>query len=453
MQIRILAIAFFITSQSIYSQVNIQISVKQTHSKLAKLFLCQQVESRLVDSSKQISPGVFKFSLPANHEQGLYKFSIGKNIDFDFVVTAEPRITLETIVFAAEDSVKSMESRENEVYFQYQKIKKRLSQQAWFLSSLIDYYSDSSIFCKQLYLERYKVQRELFNASMSLAINNPTLFTSNLIRLELKPIPEIGITPDERKNFLKQRWWVDANLRDIRFTNSLALESKLWGFIELYIENGYDREQQDSAFVAGAKAVMTLNAALAIRGYFRSILIKSYLDSDYDAVTKYLYETPFDSLAPLKLTPEEKNSYEIQGKNRVGTKANDMRFATIDGATLKLSKINARFKLVFFWSMWCPHCTEMLPELYRTYLKYKGNGFEVIAISIDDEIDGWRKFVNERKQSWINTIEPDNGKSKIVSGYNVDGIPKLFLLDENMTIISRPSNVKQLEAKLKGILH
>jgi peroxiredoxin len=288
---------------------------------------------------------------------------------------------------------------------------------------------------------------------MSLAINNPTLFTSNLIRLELKPIPEIGITPDGRNSFLKQRWWVDANLRDIRFTNSLALEAKLWGFIELYIENGYDREQQDSAFVAGAKAVMTLNAAPAIRGYLRSILIKSYLDSDYDAVTKYLYETPFDSLAPLKLTPEEKNSYEIQGKNRVGTKANDMRFATIDGATLKLSKINARFKLVFFWSMWCPHCTEMLPELYRTYLKYKGNGFEVIAISIDDEIDGWRKFVNERKQNWINTIEPDNGKSKIVSEYNVDGTPKLFLLDENMTIISRPSNVKQLEAKLKGILH
>ena len=451
-KLRIFIIVFLITSQSIYSQVNIQISVKQTHSKQAKLFFCQQTESKLVDSSKQISPGVFKFNLPANHEQGLYKFAIGKNIDFDFVVTDEPQITLETIVFAAEDSLRSIDSKENEVYFQYQKLKKRLSQQAWFLNSLIDFYSDSSAFYKQLHIELFNVQTELFNVSKRLASSNPNLFTSNLIRMELKPIPEIGLKSYDRNNFLKQNWWIDVKLRDIRFANSLALESKLWGFIELFINEGYDKEQQDSSFVAAVKSVLNLSADPAIKDYFRRILFKNYLDTDYDAATKYLYETPFDGLAPLNLTPEEKNSYEIQGKNGIGSKGYDFSIKTIEGTRYKLSKIDSPYKLLVFWSMWCPHCTEMLPELYKTYLKYKDKGFEVIAVSIDDEVDGWNKFVVEKKQSWINTIEPDNGKSKIISEYNVDGTPKLFLLDKNMTIISRPSNVKQLEAKLKMIL-
>jgi thiol-disulfide isomerase/thioredoxin len=452
LKFRFLFIIVFLAIQNLYSQTNIKITLKQTISNQAKLYLIQQSSLRLIDSSTQTSPEFFYFNLPAGYEQGVYRFSIGKNISFDFIVASEPQIYLETFVFAAEDSLKSINSKENEVYFRYKKIKKRFSQQTWFINSLIDYYPDSSLFRQQLNSELLNVQTELNSSSISLALNNPNLFVSNLILLEIKPIAKISQTPNERLGFLKQNWWNDANLKDIRLANSYTLETKIMGFMELFFNDSYDKEQQDSSFIIGVKTILNLDTDSSIKGYLRKILFDNYLETEYDATTKYLYETSLDGLPKINLSAEEKNSYEIQGKNGVGTKALDFSIFQEDGSKIKLSKIKSPYKLIVFWSLWCPHCTEMIPELYKTYQKYKAKGFEVIAISIDDEVDGWKRYVSEKKQSWINTMEPDNGKSRIILEYNVDGTPKLFLLDQNLTIISRPSNVNQLEVKLKQIL-
>lgn len=452
LKLRILFVALFITSQSIYSQVEIQILVKQSLSKQAKLFLYQQSGTVLVDSSFQLSQGLFRFNLPINYKQGLYKFLVGKNISFDFIVASEPKVFIETVVFAAEDSVKSITSKENEVYFKYKNLKKRLNQQVWFLNSLLDYYADSNSFRKQLIAEEYRVQTDLNNESRSLANSNPNLYTSNLILYEIKPIVHVGLSSEERTKILKQSWWENSNLKDLRFVNSPSFESKLFDYLNLYFDNNYDKEQQDSSFIEGVNTVMDIDADPRIKGYLRSVLFEYYIDSDYAKVTKYLFETKFDDLPSIKITPEENNSIENQSKNGIGNKAKDFTLRINDGTLIKVSKIKNPYKLIVFWSMWCPHCTEMLTELYEIYLKYKSKGFEVVAICIDDELEGWKRFVNEKKQSWINGIEPDNGESKILLEYNVDGTPMLFLLDKDMTVISRPSNVKQLDVKLNKIL-
>jgi peroxiredoxin len=449
---RILVFLFSVTFQCLYSQVNIQITVEQTRSKLAKLYLCQRPEAKLIDSTISFSQGIFRFKLPANYEQGLYKLALSKNISFDFIVASEPQITLETVVFAAEDSLRSIESKENEVYFQYQKIRKRLNQQIWFINSLIDYYPDTSCFRKNLYAELYRTQFRLYNESNDIANRNPQLYASSLILLELMPIPKVGTTLNDRKTFQKKNWWNNSNLSDSRLLNSQILQSKLWGFVDLYFDNSYDKEQQDSAFVSAAEILMNLHINQSFKEFIRNALFRNYLDTDYDAVTKYLFETSFSGLSPLVLTPDELNILKIQQSNGIGTKAKDFSIPKVDGSKIKLSKINSSYKLVVFWSMWCPHCTEMLPELYETYLKFKGEGFEVIAICIDDEVDVWSKFVTEKYLGWINTIETDNGSNRVISEYTVDGTPKLYLLDKNLTIISRPSNVKQVEAKLIELL-
>ena len=75
-----------------------------------------------------------------------------------------------------------------------------------------------------------------------------------------------------------------------------------------------------------------------------------------------------------------------------------------------------------------------------------------MAICIDEEVDGWKKYISENKFNWINTIETDNGKNKVLASYTVDGTPKFILIGKDMTILSCPINVKQLEAKLKELI-
>jgi len=414
-QFFILIIALFTYSHCLYSQVDIQIRVKQTHSKQAKLFLYQKSDIIPVDSSSQTAPGLFNFHLPKGYVQGLYKLALGKNISFDFIVASEPQVLLETVVYAAEDSLKSIVSKENELFIRYQKVRKKYKQQLWYLNSLIDYYPDSSSFHQALSSELFNVETNRYWALKNLANENSNTYTSNLIRLELKPIPTNYLSKTERNKSTIYSWWSEANLNDARLVNASSLEQKLWEFIELFFDNGLNKERQDSSFIAAAKLVMNLNADTTIKSYFRSILFKNYLQTDYDATTRYLLSTSFEGLKSMVLTPEEQNAYSIQCKNGIGSKAFDFRITSSDGKNVKLSKVNTPYKLIVFWSMWCPHCTEMLPELLEIYKKFRDRGFEVIAICIDEEVDGWRNAVVERKLSWINAIEPDNGKNKIIT--------------------------------------
>ncbi len=441
-----------ILTQSAKSQVDIQVLVKQSHLKQAKLLLYQPDGTIQVDSALQSGQGLFKFTLQPNYKLGVYKFALGKNISFDFVVSNEPKISLETVVFAAEDSVKSIISKENELYFHYQKIKKRTNQQFWFLNSLIDYYPDTSSFRKHLLNEIYRLKIQLNGQVQLIAKSNPDLFVSSLIRIESEPIPSPELSAHERRSIMIMGWWKDINLEDKRFLNSPSLESKLWKYFELYFDETVTKELQDSLLIQAAKTIMNLKTDPTIKGSFRDFLFNSFIETEYNGVTKFLYETSFDGLPQMILTPETKNSLDLQSKNDVGTKAKDFTLNILDGAKLRLSKVVAQYKVVVFWSFWCPHCIEMMPELYKTYIQFKSKGIEFIAICIDDELEGWKRHLNEKKYSWINAIEPDNGESRIIKEYAVDGTPKLFLLDKDMIIISKPTNVKQLEAKLKEIL-
>ena len=80
----------------------------------------------------------------------------------------------------------------------------------------------------------------------------------------------------------------------------------------------------------------------------------------------------------------------------------------------------------------------------------------VIEIAKDDYIaeveKELKKYIEDNKLNWLNMLEPDNGKSTILSKYYVEETPMLFLLDKDLKIISRPANVKQLDVKLKKLL-
>lgn len=449
---KLLLFILLLFTQSIFSQVEINVLVKQTFSKSARLYLYTQSGTEIVDSTFRQSQGLFKFKLSADFKQGVYKFVLNKNISFDLIVANEPKIQIETVVFAAEDSIKSVISDENELFFRFQKIKKKYNQKCWFLNSLSDLYPDSSAFKKQIQFELAKEHRSYNTLIKNLADSNSKLLTASLIRLEIRPQSELTEQNIDRILRFRKEWWSEVRLTDSRLAYTPLLKYKLVGYIDLFIDESLTKEKQDSLFVEAIREIMNQEASIVIKTYFREILFQSYINSDYNAVIKYLYETNFVGLPKLKLSCEDLNSYKILQKNDVGTKVFDFNIKIIDGTNQKLSKIQSPFKLIVFWSMWCSHCTELIPELLKTYQNYRSKGFEVIAICIDEEIDGWKKFVNDKNLYWVNAIEPDNGESKVMKEYNVDGTPKILLIDKNMKVISRPSNVKQTEAKLKELI-
>ncbi len=84
----------------------------------------------------------------------------------------------------------------------------------------------------------------------------------------------------------------------------------------------------------------------------------------------------------------------------------------------------------------------MLPNLYQWYIN-RDIDIEVIAISVDSDIEAWKKFIEERGYSWINCNEPGKWDGKVTIEYNIYATPTMFLVDKDNKIISKPIDFNQ----------
>lgn len=56
-----------------------------------------------------------------------------------------------------------------------------------------------------------------------------------------------------------------------------------------------------------------------------------------------------------------------------------------DGGTLPASDLKGKVVLVNFWATWCGYCRQELPELAEFYRRYRERGFEIVALSIEQD--------------------------------------------------------------------
>lgn len=66
----------------------------------------------------------------------------------------------------------------------------------------------------------------------------------------------------------------------------------------------------------------------------------------------------------------------------------DAGFLGPDGSEMAFSAFEGRAVLVNYWATWCGPCERELPSLGALQTARGGPGFEVVALSVDDETDG-----------------------------------------------------------------
>ena len=71
------------------------------------------------------------------------------------------------------------------------------------------------------------------------------------------------------------------------------------------------------------------------------------------------------------------------GGSSSGRMASDFALRDLTGRTVRLSDYRGKVVLMNFWATWCGPCAHELPHLERIYQKYGGQGFVVLAISMD----------------------------------------------------------------------
>ncbi|MGD9636018.1 MAG: redoxin family protein, partial [Pirellulales bacterium] len=73
---------------------------------------------------------------------------------------------------------------------------------------------------------------------------------------------------------------------------------------------------------------------------------------------------------------------------------------TIDGKPLDLSRYQGKVVLIDFWATWCGPCREEMPNVFANYQQHYKDGFEVIAVSVDQDLEALAEFVAKAKPPW-----------------------------------------------------
>ena len=117
--------------------------------------------------------------------------------------------------------------------------------------------------------------------------------------------------------------------------------------------------------------------------------------------------------------------------------------------TFKLAEINSEKTLLIFYASWCPHCQTLLPEIKTFYNNQTDKKLEVIAISLDDKKEDWKKFIIDNNLDWINVSDGLGWNGKASSDYSIYATPTMFLLDKEKKIIAKPINMVNLISALE----
>ena len=128
-----------------------------------------------------------------------------------------------------------------------------------------------------------------------------------------------------------------------------------------------------------------------------------------------------------------------------------LQFTAMDGRQVNLSELRGKVVLVDFWATDCVPCMSQLPELKFLYQQYRDQGFEIVAVSSDNEQKRVARVVQEKAIPWPVYVSEKGRSNEFTVAFGVSAIPNYWLIDRKGIAreIMADSN---LEKKIKFLL-
>jgi len=132
----------------------------------------------------------------------------------------------------------------------------------------------------------------------------------------------------------------------------------------------------------------------------------------------------------------------------LGAIAPDLSGPSPDGRTISLADLRGRYVLVDFWASWCPPCRIENRHYVDLYRNYRDRGFEILAVSVDQNGAAWRSGIAEDTATWLHISDLAGWKTPLAARYNVSALPASYLLDPSGKIIAKDARGDRLTALL-----
>jgi thiol-disulfide isomerase/thioredoxin len=183
--------------------------------------------------------------------------------------------------------------------------------------------------------------------------------------------------------------------------------------------------------------------------YLNSVIVLTSVAKNFPKKqTVELYENLNPEVQSTKYGEAVKKYLALKKDIGVEGTAIDFLIPDLEGNMVQLNKFENKYILLDFWASWCAPCRKENKVLLKNYKKYKDKGFEIIGVNLDKKRNDWEKAVEKDGIIWTNASGNEND---ITITYNIQSLPKNYIIDPNGVIIAEDIVGDQLEAKLKEI--
>ena len=114
----------------------------------------------------------------------------------------------------------------------------------------------------------------------------------------------------------------------------------------------------------------------------------------------------------------------------------DATFGLLSGQKVTTTELRGKVYLVNFWASNCAPCIREMPRMSETYNKYKGKGFELVAVAMHyDPPANVISYTQTQHLPFKVALDPDGSLGR--QFYKVRATPTTFLVDKNGRILER----------------
>jgi thiol-disulfide isomerase/thioredoxin len=435
---------------SLPAQYSIQVKVDSMRTKKAYLFDYVGINRNLVDSAKAAPDGSFSFNLPANAHPGMYRIVVGPEQFWDIIFNRE-QIRMRTHFSAIIDSLKVLESSENQLLNSYMQFFVGLQRKQELLQRLAPLYPPSDPFQQQVWSELQKVRAtDPEMKTREIIEKHPDTYVAGFLRLELSPKIPAAIPPKDEMTYVLDHFWEHLNFADTNLMYSPGLVNKVRTYFGIF-QQVYPPDKLEEAMKKGLDKLMSAAAVNDVLFQFLLEDIAQWAErTEFDDFFTYLSEFYLAQASCIdeKKKGEFKELVESYQKTSPGKQVPEIVIPRDSKGALVLSEIPSRYILVVFWASWCPHCNDMLPKVQELYGKLSRPDFEVVAISLDSKKKEWEDAIQKNGLTWINYSELKGWDCSIAYDYGIRATPTMILIDRKRTVIAKPRNPEMLQQKL-----
>lgn len=141
----------------------------------------------------------------------------------------------------------------------------------------------------------------------------------------------------------------------------------------------------------------------------------------------------------VKLASNDKGINRIKEKyDRIktlkkGSPSPSFNYPDSSGKNISLESLKGKLVYVDVWATWCGPCKAQIPFLKQLEEKYREEDIAFVSLSIDQlkNISKWKDMIVDKELEGIQIIADKAWRSKFVTDYVIEGIPRFILIDKD----------------------